>query len=193
MNRQLRRAQAKLDEKAEKEKDKKRQARRQRIDSIRAKRRTKPGSKPTGKSAGEAAPDLKKVNVKSLTKEQQRKLPGRFSGALMIATVFFIVLQAAVPPEESTVATSLTGAGFFLLFGYFSVLFQLRQGRDNALTMTLITGLALCLGVLATRFFGPNAGLDVNFGILLAAGAVGVVGGAYLGRLVFYAAPAQRR
>ncbi len=193
MNRQLRRAQAKLDEKAEKEKDKKRQARRQRIDSIRAKRRTKPGSKPTGKSAGEAAPDLKKVNVKSLTKEQQRKLPGRFSGALMIATVFFIVLQAAVPPEESTVATSLTGAGFFLLFGYFSVLFQLRQGRDNALTMTLITGLALCLGVLATRFFGPNAGLDVNFGILLAAGAAGVVGGAYLGRLVFYAAPAQRR
>lgn len=193
MNRQLRRAQAKLDEKAEKEKDKKRQARRQRIDSIRAKRRTKPGSKPTGKSAGEAAPDLKKVNVKSLTKEQQRKLPGRFSGALMIATVFFIVLQAAVPPEESTVATSLTGAGFFLLFGYFSVLFQLRQGRENALTMTLITGLALCLGVLATRFFGPNAGLDVNFGILLAAGAVGVVGGAYLGRLVFYAAPAQRR
>ncbi|MDT3681409.1 MAG: hypothetical protein ROY82_02865 [Truepera sp.] len=193
MNRQLRRAQAKLDEKAEKEKDKKRQARRQRIDSIRAKRRTKPGSKPTGKSAGEAAPDLKKVNVKSLTKEQQRKLPGRFSGALMIATVFFIVLQAAVPPEESTVATSLTGAGFFLLFGYFSVLFQLRQGRDNALTMTLITGLALCLGVLATRFFGPNAGLDLNFGILLAAGAVGVVGGAYLGRLVFYAAPAQRR
>jgi len=193
MNRQLRRAQAKLDEKAEKEKGKKRQARRQRIDSIRARRRTKAGAKPTGKSSGEAAPDLKKLNVKSLTKEQQKKLPGRFSGALMIATVFFIVLQAAVPPEESTVATSLTGAGFFLLFGYFSVLFQLRQGRENALTMTLITGLALCLGVLATRFFGPNAGLDLNFGILLAAGAVGVVGGAYLGRLVFYAAPAQRR
>lgn len=192
MNRQLRRAQTKLEEKADKEKSKKRQARRQRVDSLRARRRTSSSSRPTTKASGEAAPDLKKVNVKSLTKEQQRKLPGRFSGALMIATVFFIVLQAAVPAPDSTVGTSLTGAGFFLLFGYFSVLFQLRQGRENALTMTLITGLALCLGVLATRFFGPNAGLDLNFGILLAAGAVGVVGGAYLGRLVFYATPARR-
>ena len=190
MNRQLRRAQAKLDEKAEKEKSKKKQARRDRIDAIRSRRRM-PAARATGKAA--AAPDLRQVNVKALTPEQRRKLPGRFSGALMIATVFFIVLQAAVPSEDSTVLTSLTGAGFFLLFGYFSVLFQLRQGRDNALTMTLVTGAALTLGVLATRFFGTTTGLDLNFIILVAVGAVGVVAGAYLGRLVFYAAPPQRR
>lgn len=191
MNRQLRRAQAKLDEKAEKEKSKKKQARRDRIDAIRSRRRM-PAARATGKATA-AAPDLRQVNVKALTPEQRRKLPGRFSGALMIATVFFIVLQAAVPSEDSTVLTSLTGAGFFLLFGYFSVLFQLRQGRDNALTMTLVTGAALTLGVLATRFFGTTTGLDLNFIILVAVGAAGVVAGAYLGRLVFYAAPPQRR
>lgn len=196
MNRQLRRAQAKLDEKAAKEKDRKRQERRARLAALRAQRgarSTKSGAKAAAKAGGEAAPDLKTVNVKSLTPEQRKRLPGRFSGALMIATVFFIVLQAAVPPTESTVGTSLTGAGFYLLFGYFSVLFQLRQGRGNALTFTLITGLALALGMLATRLFGPNAGFDLNFLLLVGVGAVGVVAGAYLGGLVFYAAPPAPR
>ncbi len=193
MNRQLRRAQAKLDEKADKEKSKKRDARRARLAAVRTRRRAPAASSAKGQAGATAGPDLKQVNVASLTPEQRRKLPGRFSGALMIATVFFIVLQAAVPSTESTVVTSLTGAGFFLLFGYFSVLFQLRQGRPNALAVTLVTGLALTLGVLATRFFGPNAGLDLNFIILIVAGAVGVVAGAYLGRLVFYVAPTQRR
>ncbi len=195
MNRQLRRAQAKLDDKAAKEKDRKRQERRARLAALRAQRgarSSKSGAK-AGSKAGDAAPDLKTVNVKSLTPEQRKRLPGRFSGALMIATVFFIVLQAAVPPTESTIGTSLTGAGFYLLFGYFSVLFQLRQGRDNALTFTLITGLALTLGMLATRLFGPNAGFDLNFLLLVGVGAVGVVAGAYLGRLVFYAAPPAPR
>lgn len=189
MNRQLRRAQAKLDEKTDKEKARKRAARRARLDALRTRRRAAPAR---ASSKGAAQPDLKKVNVKALTPEQRRKLPGRFSGALMFATIFFIVLQAAVPPQESTVATSLTGAGFFLLFGYFSVLFQLRQGRDNPLTLTFVTGAALVVGVLATRLFGPNAGFDLNFVLLLAVGAVAVVGGAYLGRLVFYAAPPAR-
>lgn len=195
MNRQLRRAQAKLDDKAAKEKDRKRQERRARLAALRAQRgarSSKSGAK-AGSKAGDTAPDLKTVNVKSLTPEQRKRLPGRFSGALMIATVFFIVLQAAVPPTESTIGTSLTGAGFYLLFGYFSVLFQLRQGRDNALTFTLITGLALTLGMLATRLFGPNAGFDLNFLLLVGVGAVGVVAGAYLGRLVFYAAPPAPR
>ncbi len=195
MNRQLRRAQAKLDDKAAKEKDRRRQERRARLAALRAQRgarSSKSGAK-AGSKAGDAAPDLKTVNVKSLTPEQRKRLPGRFSGALMIATVFFIVLQAAVPPTESTIGTSLTGAGFYLLFGYFSVLFQLRQGRDNALTFTLITGLALTLGMLATRLFGPNAGFDLNFLLLVGVGAVGVVAGAYLGRLVFYAAPPAPR
>lgn len=104
MNRQLRRAQAKLDEKAAKEKDRKRQERRARLAALRAQRgarSTKSGAKAAAKAGGEAAPDLKTVNVKSLTPEQRKRLPGRFSGALMIATVFFIVLQAAVPPPRA--------------------------------------------------------------------------------------------
>lgn len=192
MNRQLRRAQAKLDEKAAKEKAKKRQERRARLAALRTRRRS---ARPVAgsKASDPAAPDLKTVNVKALTPEQRKRLPGRFSGALMIATVFFIVLQAAVPPAESTVSTSLMAAGFFLLFGYFSVLFQLRQGRENALTVTLVTGAALTLGLVATRLFGPNAGFDVNFLLMVGVGAAGVVAGAYLGRLVFYAAPPAPR
>src|SRR5690606_17812004 len=119
------RAQAKLDSKAEREKLKKKQARRQKMESIRARRQER-------RERGERPEPQAPVAASQLTPEQRKKMPGRFSGALMIATVFFIILQAAVPPDQADVSTSLVGAGFFLMFGYFSTLFLLRRGNDNA-------------------------------------------------------------
>jgi hypothetical protein len=60
----------------------------------------------------------------------------------MMATVFFIVLQSSVPPEEggNEVLRSVTGAGFYLLFGYFSVLWLMRRDTPRPLMMTLDHG-----------------------------------------------------
>ena len=179
MNRQIRRAQSKLDKKAELEKAKKKEARRERIETIKRRRtdRREEARAQVGRTP-KADPN------RPLTEAERKKLPGRFSGALMIATVFFIVLQAAVPSEDAGTGTSLVGAGYFLLFGYFSIQYLLRRDSARAFTMTLVSGLALAIGVGAARLF---SGQDVDF-LMLGLGVVGVVAGTYLGRLVFYAA-----
>jgi len=179
MNRQIRRAQAKLDKKAELEKSKKKEARRERIDSLKRRRteRREVARTDAGRTT-RSDPD------RPLSEAERKKLPGRFSGALMIATVFFIVLQAAVPMEEAGTGTSLVGAGYLLLFGYFSSQYLLRRDNAKAFTMTVVSGLALAAGVGAARFF---SGQPVDW-LMLGLGAVGVVLGAYLGRMVFYAA-----
>lgn len=182
MNRQLRRAQAKLDEKADRERQKKKQARKDKVSAIRERRKQRrlSGAKPE-------APK-EPVSLSSLTPEERKKMPGRFSGAFMIATVFFIILQAAVPADEVGIQSSLIGAGFFLMFGYFSTLFLLRRGNEKAFGFTLTSGLALAVGVLFTRIIGPEAGgFDQWFLLMVGLGAVGVVAGAYLGRSVFNA------
>lgn len=179
MNRQIRRAQAKLDKKAELEKTKKKEARRERIDSLKRRRterrevaRTEVGRTP------------KADPTRPLTEAERKRLPGRFSGALMIATVFFIVLQAAIPSEDAGTGTSLVGAGYLLLFGYFSIQYLLRRDNVKAFLTTLVSGVALAVGVGAARFFSEQ---PVDW-LMLGLGSVGVVAGAYLGRLVFYAA-----
>lgn len=179
MNRQIRRAQAKLDKKAELEKAKKKEARRERIDTLRRRR-----SERRELARTEVGRTPKADPSRPLTEAERKKLPGRFSGALMIATVFFVVLQAAAPVEDTGVGSSLIGAGFFLLFGYFSTLYLLRRDNLRAVSMTLVSGLALAGGVGAARLF---SGQSVDW-LMLGVGAVGVVAGAYLGRMVFYAA-----
>ncbi len=182
MNRQLRRAQEKQDSRAEREKQKKKQARRQKVEQIRSRRQQRriAGARP--EEPREAVP------ASQLTPEQRKKMPGRFSGGLMIATVFFIVLQAAVPEDQADLTSSLVGAGFFLMFGYFSTLFLLRRGNDKAFGTTIASGIALAVGVLLTRFIGPDAGgLDQLFLLMVVLGAALSVGGAYLGRAVFNA------
>lgn len=181
MNRQLRRAQAKQDQKAERERDKKRQARKDKAAAIkeRRKQRRLPTAKPEQRQA---------VNTANLTKEQRKKLPGRFSGALMFATVFFIVLQAAIPTEDASLQDSLVGAGFFLMFGYFSVLYLNRRGTERAFTLTIASAGALAVGVLLTRVIGASKQeMDSLFLLMVGLGAVLAVAGAYLGRAVFNA------
>ncbi|MBX3144501.1 MAG: hypothetical protein KF813_12130, partial [Trueperaceae bacterium] len=125
------------------------------------------------------------VNVAQLSAEERKKLPGRFSGAFMIATVFFIVLQGVAPDPEAGVIGSLTGAGFFLLYGYFSALNLERRGMANSLTFTMISGVALAGGVTAARYLAPGTAPDW---LMTGVGIVGVYIGAYLGRMVFNAA-----
>lgn len=185
MNRQLRRAQAKLDEKAEREKQKKKQARKDKLNTIRERRKER---RIAGVKQSAPAPSGP-VNVSSLTPEQRKRMPGRFSGGFMIATVFFIILQGATPPpDDQKVQGAFVGAGFFLMFGYFSTLFLLRRGNDKAFGFTITSGLALAVGLLFTRLIGPAAGtMDLWFLVMVGVGAAGVVLGAYLGRSVFNA------
>ncbi len=176
MNRQIRREQAKQDKRVQKERQKKRAARRARIDNLRQRRKSSSSSsaRPSG-GASRPAPKGRGRN------------PGRFSGVLMIATVFFIVLQAAVPVKDATTLNSVTGAGFFLLFGYFSELYLERRGAPRGLLMTLVSGLLLVVGVSAARLLQPALGMDW---LMMGLALPGVVGGAFLGRLVYYNTPA---
>jgi hypothetical protein len=190
MNRQIRRAQAKQDKKAEREKDERREARKRKVAQLRAKRaerRSAARSKPAAGADGDkgAAGD-KAAAAKPGAKGGRRA--GRFSGALMMATVFFIVLQSSVPPMEgdNELLRSITGAGFFLLFGYFSVMWLMRRDTPRPLMMTWITGGLLLLGIEVTKALQGVIPFDP---LMVALAAPGIVGGSYLGRLVFENTP----
>jgi hypothetical protein len=190
MNRQIRRAQAKQDKKAEREKEERREARKRKVAQLRAKRaerRTVARSKPAaGADAKGAAAGAAKDTAKDGKKPGRRA--GRFSGALMMATIFFIVLQSSVPPqpEDNELLRSITGAGFFLLFGYFSVMWLMRRDTPRALMMTWITGGLLLVGIEITKALQGVVPFDP---LMVALAVPGIVGGSYLGRLVFENTP----
>jgi len=191
MNRQIRRAQAKQDKKAEREKEERREARKRKVAQLRAKRaerRTAARSRPAARSDGDkgAASDAAKGAAQGKKKPGRRA--GRFSGALMMATIFFIVLQSSVPPMEgdNELLRSITGAGFFLLFGYFSVMWLMRRDTPRPLMMTWITGGLLLVGIEITKALQGVVPFDP---LMVALAAPGIVGGSYLGRLVFENTP----
>lgn len=192
MNRELRRAQAKQDKKVEREKEERKAARRRRIDMLRSRRaarraeaKASGGTKADGKSGGEGAA---KPTQKGGAGAGRGRNPGRFAGALAMATVFFIVLQASVPPEpgDNDVLRSVTGAGFYLLFGYFAVLWLMRRETPRPLVVTLVAGAFLTAGVEVAKLFQPEVPTDL---LLLALALPGLVAGAFLGRLVYTSAP----
>ena len=139
MNRQLRRAQAKMDKKAEIEKEKRKQARREKVQEARERRRRMREDAKVRAAPGAPAPAARRT----YTPEERKRLPGRFSGAFMFATVFFIALQAAVPADQKELGQSLIGAGFFLMYGYFATLFLSRRGLPRALTTAAVGGVTL--------------------------------------------------
>ena len=190
MNRQLRRAQEKLDQKAEREREQRKNARKARVQQLkneRKQRRDAAVRKTRNQQEGRTNKAAERP-VGPPTKEQLKKLPGRFSGVLMIASLFFIVINSAVPVPEQTVLTSVTGAGFYLLYGYFSVLFLSRRGIPNGFKLTTITGLLLVGGMIAGRFFIDDLAHDW---LMMGLAAPAVVLGAYFGRLVFDAGSAH--
>jgi len=191
MNRQIRRAQAKQDKKAEREKEERREARKRKVAQLRAKRaerRTAARSKPAAETDAKGAVAGAGKDAAKAGKKRGRRA-GRFSGALMMATIFFIVLQSSVPPMEgdSELLRSITGAGFFLLFGYFSVMWLMRRDTPRPLMMTWITGGLLLVGIEVTKAFQGVVPFDP---LMVALAAPGIVGGSYLGRLVFENTPA---
>lgn len=192
MNRELRRAQAKQDKKVEREKEERKAARRRRIDMLRSRRaarraeaKASGGTKADGKSGGEGAA---KPTQKGGAGAGRGRNPGRFAGALAMATVFFIVLQASVPPEpgDNDVLRSVTGAGFYLLFGYFAILWLMRRETPRPIVVTLVAGVFLTAGVEVAKLFQPEVPTDL---LLLALALPGLVAGAFLGRLVYTSAP----
>lgn len=198
MNREIRRAQAKQDKKAERDKQERRAARRRKVDTLRARRAERRSQakanasveRDDGKPAAASGAGKTSTTKGGAGKAAPGKgrNPGRFSGVLMMATVFFIVLQASVPPEEAgnDLLRSVTGAGFYLLFGYFAILWLMRRDTPRPLLMTLISGFMLTAGVEVAKLFQPEVATDP---LMLALALPGLVGGAYLGRLVYTNTP----
>jgi len=192
MNRQIRRAQAKQDRKADRDKEERRAARKRKLEQLRAKRaerraQVRAGTKADASGKGEAG--ARGDAAPKAGAKRPGRAPGRFSGALMMATVFFIVLQSTVPPEEAgnEVLRMVTGAGFYLLFGYFSVMWLMRRTTPRALLMTWITGAMLIVGVEVAKAIQGVIPFDP---LLVALSLPAIVAGAYLGRLVYENTPA---
>jgi hypothetical protein len=195
MNRQIRRAQAKQDKKAERDKLERREARKRKVEQLRAKRAERraairSGAKPAAADKDDTKEGAAKGTADKGAASSKRggRGPGRFSGALMMATVFFIVLQSSVPPEEggSEILRLVTGAGFYLLFGYFSVMWLMRRSTPRPLTMTWITGALLIVGVEVAKAIQALVPFDP---LLVVLSLPAVVAGSYLGRLVFENTP----
>jgi len=103
----------------------------------------------------------------------------------MFATVFFISLQA-VAPTEGTIPSQLVSASFYLLFGYFAVLWMFRRGAQHELTVTIIGGALMAIVTLVSQWLQPTLVVQpwmIGFAVPL------TVLGALLGRLVWNRAP----
>jgi hypothetical protein len=191
MNRQIRRAQAKQDKKAERDKQERRDARKRKVAELRTKRAERRAAIRAAPKASTARDGAKEGGDAAAAKTgaKRGRAPGRFSGALMMATVFFIVLQSSIPPEEggNEVLRLVTGAGFYLLFGYFSVMWLMRRTTPRPLMMTWITGGLLIVGVEVAKAIQGIVPFDP---VLVALSLPAVVGGSYLGRLVYENTPA---
>ena len=192
MNRQLRRAQQKQDERFDKERQKKKDKRQEKIASLRerrARRREEARARAAARARGETVASETKATESGAKGSGTKRRPGRFSAALMMATVFFIVLQSAVPPEspgELDVLRSVTSAGFYLLFAYFSTLWLMRRDTPRPIMMTLISGGMLTLGVEVAKRFQSEMTTDW---LMLALAVPFLVAGAFLGRLVYVNSP----
>jgi hypothetical protein len=147
MNRQLRRAQEKQDKKQERAKADRRAERLRKVRQLQAERerrkkaitearaREKSGQKGAGGStAATPAP-----------KRGQRD-PGRFSGALAVATVVFMVLQGVAPQPPVSTLDSFVKAAFYLMFGYFFTMWLYRRGNASAPLVAVISGVLLAAG-----------------------------------------------
>jgi hypothetical protein len=194
MNRQIRRAQAKQDKRAERDKQERRDARKRKVAELRTKRAERRAAiraapKVAAKDATRNGADAGGAKGGAKAGAKRGRAPGRFSGALMMATVFFIVLQSSIPPEEggNEILRLVTGAGFYLLFGYFSVMWLMRRTTPRPLMMTWITGALLIVGVEVAKAIQGVVPFDP---VLVALSLPAIVGGSYLGRLVYENTPA---
>lgn len=149
MNRQLRRAQEKQDKKQDRAKDARRADRKRQVSRLRAEREQRReavvATREKQKAGGTAKSDAGTTTPKKSGRAAARD-PGRFAGALAIATTVFIVLQGAMPqPIESTL-DSVVKAAFYLMFGYFVTLWLSRRNNASAPLITIAAGVLLAAG-----------------------------------------------
>jgi len=176
MNRQVRRIEKKKELKAEKDKAKakaERQARREQRREARKRPRSEDGAASSG------------AEKQGREKGPRQSNPGRFSGALMAATVFFISLQA-VAPTDGSIPSQVVSASFYLLFGYFAVLWMMRRDARRPLLIAIGAGVAMGGVTLASQLFQPDLEpLPIMLGLTIPL----TMAGAFLGRLVWNRAP----
>ncbi|HLR46495.1 MAG TPA: hypothetical protein VK092_04995, partial [Deinococcales bacterium] len=189
-NRQLRRAQEKQQKKLEKEQEDRKAERRRRLNRYRAERdqararREKQKKAARGGGAGaKAAGGKQSAPVRTAD-------PGRFSGALTIATVFFILLQSVVPTESERLFDSFIKGGFYLALGYFLHLWLSRRQLPRAFVLTVTIGVMVLTGTWIGHLLRPDAPLDA-LGMLLSLPFL--VLGTWLGQLVINLAESQNR
>ncbi|MDR9390769.1 MAG: hypothetical protein RI554_01920 [Trueperaceae bacterium] len=189
VNRQLRRAEEKKERKAEKEKERVKAEKAARRQQRREARKARVARRVAGGPAkGEAA---KGGEAKGETPDAPRRrsgagAPGRFSGILMSATLFFIALQAVAPPSDDGLVADVVSASFYLLYGYFAILWMLRRDAPRARFVVVLGGALMALMTLGVQTFSP----DLEIAVRMVALAIPLtLAGAYLGQLVWDKTP----
>ena len=183
MNRQIRRAEEKKERKAEREKAKVKAERQARRRQRRQQRVARAEARAKGDDKGGTGAEARSADAKAAG--PQKSNPGRFSGALMAATIFFIALQT-VAPTDGTLASQAVAASFYLLFGYFATLWMKRRDAARPLLVAIVAGVMMTIATAASQAFQPTLELAP---IMLALSVPAVVAGAFLGRLVWNRAP----
>ena len=183
MNRELRRAQAKAEAKAEKEKKRARRDKQARREERKVRRSAKP-KQTAGRANG-----------------KPRNPPGRFSSVLTLMVVVFIVLQAATPiltalrGTEEVVRTDrftlIVEILYYALLGYFAYLWLARAGVRRALYVASGLGAGLAVAAVGAQLIAAQT---LSLGVapkleLFYFGIPAVIGGAFLGQLVWTRAP----
>jgi Flp pilus assembly protein TadB len=162
MNRQLKRAQKKQEERAEKLKSKKKEYRqdkrqRQKVKRTEAKTRTKPISK-------------------TEQKERAKRIPGRFSNIMTFVTLFFISLNSISPVNlENFWPDVLLKSAYYVFLGYFMTLWLARRGTPNPAVTTFAFSVLIGSGLELMKlvFRQPLDPFHIIFA--LPAAALGVV------------------
>ena len=186
MNRQLRREQKRLDKKQEKEKSRRRTSRRSALAAVRERRdaAAKRAAKSRDGGDGKAASGPKGK-------------PARFAGLFAIVAAIGLALlgvQAGVEREGANVVFDVALFPlYFLMFGYFMSQWMMRRGSDRPLVTSLVTGVALALGIAVSQVVAPPPELAGDAAqttawkvwLGLGLGLPALAGGAYLGRLVY--------
>ncbi|MEX2500841.1 MAG: hypothetical protein WD336_00580 [Trueperaceae bacterium] len=197
MNRTVRRAEKKKEIKQEKDREKAKAAVRKRREERRAmarkRRETRVAARTSGgdaKQAGEGEAKAPKNGEKAANggdaPARRGSNPGRFAGALLFATVFFISLQAVAPSDASLVGQAVS-ASFYLLFGYFAVLWMNRRGtQSDPVPLAVIAATLMGVVTFVSQWFQPALEpLPVMLALIVPLS----LAGATLGRLVWNRAP----
>lgn len=167
MNRQLRRAQEKAEQKQTRDKQKAKAAKREK----RTRRREKRASSKVNRTA----------NKTSAPARRRPDLFFRFAGPITIFTTVFIVLQAIAPRPEQNSIGMIVEVAYYFIFGYGLCLFLMKRAQSRALQLSIAAGIGLAAILQLVVFFIPELAPNL---ILLLAGSVAVVLGAFAGRWV---------